>query len=134
MRAVRASTQPRGHVCVYCGPMYEVRVITMIVLCFACFRCPAACSALLSTSATLNASQTHSYARDAHDFLRGCTVEDGCMRTGATWVQIFVFLLFCFTAACLLFFAFLLLCVFFLLLNYCSSLCVFSLSLVQYFS
>ncbi|RNC33735.1 mucin-associated surface protein (MASP) [Trypanosoma cruzi] len=83
--------------------MYEVRVITMIVFCFFCFRCPAACSALLPTSVTLNASQTHSYARHAYKFLRGRTVEDRCMCTGAIWVHFFVIftaLLYC----CLFFF------------------------------
>ncbi|RNC34761.1 mucin-associated surface protein (MASP), partial [Trypanosoma cruzi] len=46
VRAVRASTQPRGHVYVYCGLMYKVRE-NIIVFCFVCLRCHAVCSALL---------------------------------------------------------------------------------------
>ncbi|RNC42875.1 mucin TcMUCII [Trypanosoma cruzi] len=95
--AVRASTQPRGSVYVYCGPMYKARVIIMIVFCFSCFCCLAVCSTLLPTSVTLNASQTHSYARHAYCCLCGRIVENRCMRTGATWVQFFVFCFYCFT-------------------------------------
>ncbi|ESS60426.1 putative mucin TcMUCII [Trypanosoma cruzi Dm28c] len=39
----------------------------IIVFCFTCFRCRAVCSAFLPTSVTLNAPQTHSCARHAHN-------------------------------------------------------------------
>ncbi|KAF5219579.1 hypothetical protein ECC02_007415 [Trypanosoma cruzi] len=108
-------SKPRGHVYVYCGPMYKVRVIMMIVFCFTCFGCPAVCSALwLPASVTLNASRTHSYARHACNCLCGRTVEDGRMRTGATWVQVFFLCFYCFTLLLLFYFWFIfhLLCVF----------------------
>ncbi|RNC52774.1 mucin-associated surface protein (MASP) [Trypanosoma cruzi] len=105
MRAVRASTQRRGHVDVYCGPMYKVRAIMMIVFCFLCFRCPAVCSALLPTSVTLNASQTYAYARHAHNCLRGHTVENRGVRAGAILCSSFV-CFYCFTLLLPVYFCF----------------------------
>ncbi|KAF5222524.1 hypothetical protein ECC02_004329 [Trypanosoma cruzi] len=69
----------------------KVRVVMMIVFYFICFRCPAVCSALCPTSVTLNASQTHSYARHAHNCLRGITFEDGCMHTAVILCSSFLF-------------------------------------------
>ncbi|KAF5219389.1 putative mucin TcMUCII [Trypanosoma cruzi] len=54
----------------------------IIALCFLCFSCPAVCSALLPVSVTLNASQTHSYARHAYKFLRGRMFACGCIHNG----------------------------------------------------
>ncbi|RNC31961.1 mucin TcMUCII [Trypanosoma cruzi] len=56
VRAVRASTQSRGFVRFYCGPMYKVRLVMMILFCFVFFRCHAVCFSLLPTSVSLNAS------------------------------------------------------------------------------
>ncbi|ESS62085.1 putative mucin-associated surface protein (MASP) [Trypanosoma cruzi Dm28c] len=87
--------------------MYKVRENMMIVFCSFCFRCPAVCSVLCPTSATLNASQTYAYARHAHDCLRGriflCAGTCALEPFGAAFCFLcFTFLLF----VCLLFFAF----------------------------
>ncbi|EKG06654.1 mucin-associated surface protein (MASP), putative, partial [Trypanosoma cruzi] len=122
MRAVRASTQPRGNVCVYCGPMYKVRENMMIVFCFICFRCPAVCSVLYPTSVTLNESRTYAYARHAHNCLRGriflCAGTCALEPFGAAFCffTVFTFLLpvyFCFSLFCVFLFTCTALCFFF---------------------